>query len=46
MFINLDEHIGEKDLNWQVVSIIQQNLQNFLFFITKMKKILGMKICG
>ena len=46
MFINFDEYMEGKDLNLQVVSIIQQHIQSlteFIFFITKMTKI---EICG
>ena len=48
MFINLDEYMEENDLNQQVASIIQQHLQSLVnfIFITQMKKILGMEICG
>ena len=41
-----DEYKGEKNLNRQVVFIIQQHLQSMTefydLFITQMKKILGM----
>ena len=46
MFTNFDKYMGEKDLNRQMVNIIQQHLQNILIFITQVTKILGLEICG